>query len=202
MVALGAALAWVTAGRSPAIGSALAALFSIAGGGFLAFSLMYRRFLGILGAGGDPAGSPECESYVKLRESLAKGGLPARLYARRLTGFLNGADSFFGDAGMANHTLFPHAFGLKTPAPLWTPPAFDRCLFLALVYPIATIFIIWVVSGHAGPAEMALGLKPNVSGWSRSFIAAAAAFEGFAIWSFIRGKHAKINHLDICRFRH
>ena len=71
MVALGAALAWVTAGRSPAIGSALAALFSIAGGGFLAFSLMYRRFLGILGAGGDPAGSPECESYVKLRESRA-----------------------------------------------------------------------------------------------------------------------------------
>jgi hypothetical protein len=39
--------------------------------------------------------------------------LPARLSARRLTGFLNGADSFFGDAGMANHTLFPHAFGLK-----------------------------------------------------------------------------------------
>jgi hypothetical protein len=31
---------------------------------------------------------------VKLRESLAKGGLPARLYARRLTGFLNGADRF------------------------------------------------------------------------------------------------------------
>jgi hypothetical protein len=153
------------------------------------FLSCYRRFLGILGAGSDPAGSPECESYVKLRESLAKGGLPARLYARRLTGFLNGADSFFGDAGMANHTLFPHAFGLKTPAPLWTPHAFDRCLFLALVYPIATIFIIWAVSGHAGPAEMALGLKPNVSGWSRSFIAAAAAFEGFAIWSMF-GRNA------------
>jgi hypothetical protein len=41
MVALGAALAWLTAGRSPAIGSALAALLSIAGGiAFLAFSLM------------------------------------------------------------------------------------------------------------------------------------------------------------------
>ena len=41
MVAPGAALAWLTAGRSPAIGSALAALLSIAGGiAFLAFSLM------------------------------------------------------------------------------------------------------------------------------------------------------------------
>jgi hypothetical protein len=189
MMALGAALAWLTAGRSPAVGSALAALLSIVGGiAFLAFSLMYRRFLGILGAGGDPLGSPECESYVKLRDRLAKGGLAAHLYARRLTGFLDRADSFFGDAGMANRSLFPHAFGLRTQEPLWTPRAFDRCLFLALVYPIATIFIIWAVSGHAGPAEMALGLKQNVPGWSRGFIAAAAAFEGFAIWSLFRAK--------------
>jgi hypothetical protein len=119
MVALGAALAWLTAGRSPAIGSALATLLSIVGGiAFLAFSLMYRRYLGILGAGGDPKESPACESYVKLRESLAEGGLAANLYACRLKGFLGGVDRFFGDAGMANRTLFPHAFGLKTPAPL------------------------------------------------------------------------------------
>jgi hypothetical protein len=117
--------------------------------------------------------------------------LAANLYACRLKGFLGEVDRFFGDAGMANRTLFPHAFGLKTPAPLWTPLAFDRCLFLALVYPIATIFIIWAVSGHASPAEMALGLKLNVPGWSRGFITAAAVFEGFAIWSFFREKGAR-----------
>ena len=192
MVALGAALAWLTAGRSPTVSSAVAALLSIVGGvSFLAFSLMYRRYLGIFGCGGDPEGSPECESYVKLRESLAKGGLAARLYAGRMTRFLDAVDHFFGDAGIANRTLFPHAFGLRTPAPLWTPRAFDRCLFLALVYPIATIFIIWAVSGHAGPAEKAVGLRPNVSAWSRGFVAAVAAFEGFAIWSFFRKKGQK-----------
>jgi hypothetical protein len=179
MVALGAALA-------------VAALLSIVGGvSFLAFPLMYRRYLGIFGCGGGPEGSPECESYVRLRESLAKGGLAARLYAGRLTRFLDAVDHFFGDAGIANRTLFPHAFGLRTPAPLWTPCAFDRCLFLALVYPIATIFIIWAISGHAGPAEMALGLRPNVPAWSRGFVAAVAAFQGFAIWSFFRKKGQK-----------
>ncbi|MGH6863585.1 MAG: hypothetical protein ACRECN_04835, partial [Methylocella sp.] len=103
--------------------------------------------------------------------------------AKWLTAFLDGIERFFGDAGMADRTLIPHAFGLRNPAPLWTAPAFDRCLFLALVYPVATIFIVWAVSGHAGPAEMALGLKPNARGGSRAFIAALAAFVGFATWS-------------------
>jgi hypothetical protein len=69
MVALGAALAWLTVGRSPALrfSRSPAELRS------WLFLSCYRRFFGILGAGGDPAGSPECESYVKLRESPAKG---------------------------------------------------------------------------------------------------------------------------------
>jgi hypothetical protein len=77
-----------------------------------------------------------------LRKSLAEGGKPALIYAQWLTKFLDAVDRFFGDAGMADRTLFPRAFGLKTPAPLWTAPAFDRCLLLALIYPIATILII------------------------------------------------------------
>jgi hypothetical protein len=52
-------------------------------------------------------------------------------------------------------SLFPHAFGLRTPAPLRTAPAFDRCLLLALLYPILTIFLIWAVSGHVGPFRKA-----------------------------------------------
>jgi hypothetical protein len=62
--------------------------------------------------------------------------------ADRLTQFLDWIDRFFGDAGMADRTLFPRAFGLETPAPLWTAPAFDRCLLLASIYPIATIAAI------------------------------------------------------------
>ena len=36
-------------------------------------------------------------------------------------------------------TLFPHAFGLRKPAPLWTAPAFDRCLLLGVFYPYTAI---------------------------------------------------------------
>jgi hypothetical protein len=55
-----------------------------------------------------------------------------------------------------------------------------------LIYPIVTIFIIWTVSGHVGPAEAALGLKSDLPGWSRAVMAAAVAFQGFAIWRVLR----------------
>jgi hypothetical protein len=185
-------------------GPAQSALYWVAGLCILAAPVIYKYYIGILAQGAQQEGSLERKDYDALRASLTGGNLAARLYAGRLTRFLDGVDRFFGDAGMAGRSAFPHAFGLRTPAPLWTARALDRCLFLALVYPIATIFIIWAVSGHAGPAEMALGLKPNVPGWSRSFVAAVAAFEGFTIWSFFPGKGPKINRLGVYRhrFRH
>jgi hypothetical protein len=60
-----------------------------------------------------------------------------------LTKVLDAVYRFFGDAGKAEQTVFPRAFGLKTPAAVWTAPASDRCLLLALIYPIVTIIIIW-----------------------------------------------------------
>src|SRR5207237_800604 len=69
--------------------------------------------------------------------------------------------------------------------------ALNRCLLLALIYPIATILLIWAVSGHVGPAEAVLGLKPDVSGWSRSFVALAVGVQGIAIWRFFRTKGRK-----------
>jgi hypothetical protein len=93
-------------------------------------------------------------------------------------------DRFFGDAG----TEGQRAFGLKKPAPLWTAPAFDRCLLLALLYPIVTIFVIWAISGDGGPAQAALGLNPNVPGWSRGLAAAVMGFSSFAIWRGVRAR--------------
>jgi hypothetical protein len=187
-----AALPSLTAGFTGVIGSMLAAVLSVLGGicGPVTF-LIYRRYVGVLGAGARPKGSPARLAYDALRESLSEGNIAARLYASRLRAFLDAVDRFFGDAGLADRTLFPRAFGLKTPAPLWTAPAFDRCLLLALIYPIATIFVIWVVSGHVGPAETALDLKPDLPAWRRAFAAAAAAFFVFAGWRVMRTKGRK-----------
>ena len=75
---------------------------------------------------------------------------------------------------------------------MWTAPAFDRCLLLALIYRIATIFVIWAISGHVGPAERALGLKPDNSAWVRSLLVGAIVLLSFIFWAFarIRGRRA------------
>jgi hypothetical protein len=161
--------------------SALAALarVSLAVCAFI-LGLIYRRYIGILGA--DRRRPAERQAYDALRNSLAKGNLAAQLYAERLTWFLDRVDHFFGDAGQADKTLLPRAFGLRTPAPLWTAPALDRCLLLALVYPIATIFLIWAISGHVGPAERALHLEANVSGWQRLGTTALLGVGAIAGW--------------------
>ena len=145
---------------------------------------IYKYYLGVLAQGAKPEGSTEREDYDRLRASLAGGNLAARLYAKWLTAFLDGVERFFGDAGMADRTLFPRAFGLKKPAPLWTAPALDRCLLLALIYPIVTIFLIWAISGDVGPAEAALGLKSDRSGWQRGLGVAAIGLMSFAKWRF------------------
>src|ERR1700730_6600822 len=177
MVAVGVALPWLTAGSTA--GPALTALFSILGGiCALVFSVMYRRYLGILGAGARGKTTPERKAYDALRESLAGGNLAARLYAKWLTAFLDWVERFFGDAG----TVGQRAFGLKKPAPLWTAPALDRCLLLALIYPIATILLIWAVSGHVGPAESALRLEPFVPGWRRTIAGGTIGFLSFVLW--------------------
>jgi hypothetical protein len=162
-------------------GSALATLVSVLlAVGALVLGLIYRRYLGVLGA--DRRKPAERQAYDALRASLAEGNLAARLYAERLTRFLNWIDQFFGDAGVADRTLFPRAFRLKVPAHLWTAPAFDRCLFLALLYPITSIFTIWAVSGHAGLAEAALHLRPAPSGWERALVMLLAAGCAFAMF--------------------
>ena len=156
-------------------GSALAALGKVSlAVCALVSGLIYRRYLGILGA--DRRKPAERQAYDALRASLAEGNIAARLYAERLTRFLDWVDRFFGDVDMANRTLFPHAFGLRTPAPLWTAPAFDRCLLLALVYPILTVFVIWVVSGDVGPTQAVLGLSARASVWRGLAAAGMIAF--------------------------
>src|SRR5262249_34547019 len=90
---------------------------------------------------------------------------------------------FFGDATRADRTLFPPAFERETPVPLWTAPAFDRCLSVALIYPVASILVIWLVSGDVGPAEAPLGLQAYAVVWWREV---ATGLAGFSVHSFHR----------------
>jgi hypothetical protein len=185
--AIGTLIGWLPGGSTGGIAPVLTALLALVGGiSGLAFSLIYKRYLGVLAAGRSRKGSPAREAYDNLRASLSGDNLAARLYANWLTAFLDAVDRFFGDVGKADGTLFPRAFGLRTPAPLWTAPAFDRCLLLALIYPIATIFIIWAISGHVGPAEAALRLKDGLSAWQRGFAAATIGLSLFSAWRSTR----------------
>jgi hypothetical protein len=150
----------------------------------LVFGLVYRRYVLLLGA--DRRRPAERKAYDALRNSLIAGNTAARLYARWLGVMLDRVDRLFGDTGMADRTLFPHAFWLKTPAPLWTAPALERCLLLALIYPIATILVVWAVSGHVGPAENALHLNPRLIAWQRWLAAMVFGFSMFELWCAAR----------------
>jgi len=94
VTAIGGVLGWLPGGLTGALSSTFTALLAIAGGIVgLVFSLMYRRYVGVLGAGGGRKGSPSRGAYDRLRDSLSGGNLAARLYANRLTAFLSAVDA-------------------------------------------------------------------------------------------------------------
>jgi hypothetical protein len=143
----------------------------------------------LLGLGGKPHGSIERRNYDGLRLSLEDGGWPARVYSDRLTRLLDGVDRFFGDIDSAGQprwarSAFPRAFGLKTPAAPWTAAAYDRCLLLALIYPPASIFAMWTISGHVGATEAALGLHEQAPDAARAvaFCSVSGAFIAYLLY--------------------
>ena len=164
-------------------GSALAALTSVViAVSALALGLIYRRYLGILGA--NRRVLVERQAYDALRNSLLEGNLASRLYTQRLTRFLDIVDRFLGDAGKAEQ----RAFGMRRPAPLWTASPFDRCLLLGLIYVLGTIFLLWAFFGHVGSAERALGLSSNFPFWRRGLSALALVGAVTGYWQTIRNQ--------------
>ena len=177
---IGGLTIWSTTGS---LGPAIATLFALSGAaGSFCISLIYKRYLGILGASEMRRGTPERQDYDALRRGLTQDNLAARYYRRWLKRTLYWVQRFFRDAGMADRTLFPRIFGLQRPVPLWTSAAFDRCLLIAAIYPVVTIFVIWIVSGHAGPGGKAFGLQDGAHGSQR---AAAAIFLIGEFWALI-----------------
>jgi hypothetical protein len=151
--------------------------------GTAAFSLAVLHYFGVLGAGAESAATREREDYDALRRRIASSSW--------LDGFLDAIDRFFCDEGIADRSLFSRIFGLRKPAPLWTAPAFDRCLLLALIYFVAAIALIWTASNHVGPAEAALGLHA-ADDWRRAAILAAVGLLPLATWGVVRAKETRL----------
>lgn len=96
--------------------------------------------------------------YAAFRSSIVEDSAE-HYYARGIRGALVRVDRFFDGDGSCGAIAQQTIFGMRTPAPLWTVNSYDRCLLIALSYPIAVILILWAWFGHVGPAEASLGLK-------------------------------------------
>lgn len=147
----------------------------------VAFGFLFLRYVAILGR----AGTEAAAAYDRQRRLLAGGGRIAETYARRLRATLASVDSFFGDAWVASRPPLPRFLRLREPAPLWTPAALDRCLSLALLYPVVTVLLFWMMSGHVGPAEQAL-LLPEADAGRRAAVAGIVIMIVYCFWRSYR----------------
>jgi hypothetical protein len=107
-------------------------------------------------------------ALTRLRTRLAAGESAGAWYAHTVRSAIFVTDRFFGDAGKARQSWMPNAFRLKKAAPLWTAASYDKCLLVALVYPLLSIFLIWIGFNDAGGAGTALGLIQS-GAWVRFF---------------------------------
>jgi hypothetical protein len=177
----------------PAIGAPAAALIGILIlVGTAAFTFAILHYFGVLGAGTEAAAASQREGYDALRRQLASSTSVTSAYAHNLNGFLGGIDRFFCDQRSADQSLFSRIFGLRKPAPLWTAPAFDCCLLLALIYFVAAVALVWTASNQVGPAEAALGLHA-ADDWSRAAILAAVGLSPLATWGALRAEEDRLS---------
>lgn len=147
----------------------------------LAAGIRFLNCFMIVGAGAEAPDGYYCEEFDRQRESLADYQNADDEYSKRLKRFLARVDRFFDDAGAPGQ----RAFLLQNSAPLWTAPSYDRCLLLALIYPVLSILSIWFISGEVGPAEKALLLQENVDLPQRALSLAGTLFLPFAFWRSI-----------------
>jgi hypothetical protein len=127
------------------------------------------------------------EERERVRAGLEAGGDLRQYYVQLLTHGLNWLDRFFGDAGKAAFSL-PSPFGNRERWPFWTGWSFDRCALLALIYPLASLFVVWVWTAESGAIGDRLGLKSGMVWWSRAIVAVAVLLMISAWWQAIRNE--------------
>jgi hypothetical protein len=123
-------------------------------------------------------GRGDAAAVARLRARLATGEGVGQIYERIVSRTISVTDGFFGDAGKADESWKPRAFGLREAAPMWTAASYDRCLQIALVYPLACIILVWAGWNDAGEAGAALGLRQTGDGqrWSVMLVLGASVF--------------------------
>jgi hypothetical protein len=103
-------------------------------------------------------------------------------------------------------SLIARALYLETDGPRWTAAAFDKCVLLALVYPVLIVFTIWTFTGHVGVAEHALLLPTDnpadhYPGMRRAGSFLSALFVAYAYYRIDRGKiRPAITNIGGCGF--
>lgn len=141
--ATGGLFAWRAGWAGGGFSGPLIALGGVLGLGIgFAFRLQHQRYLLILGTSVTigPRATVAAKAdhaynrgeYLRIRASLAEGGKTATLYADTLRAFLNGVDRFFGDKGPTCRSWIHDLCSFRATPALWTAPAYDRCLLLAL----------------------------------------------------------------------
>lgn len=131
--------------------------------------------------GGANEDSEHRAAYIRFRSSLVSGSL-VNLYGRSVRRLVALADRVFGDTGKQRESLFPKAFGLQYRAPLWTAQSFDRCLAIAVCYPILMIISAWAVTGHVGAVETILKMKSTAPLSRYTVLAAVWLFTCLYLW--------------------
>lgn len=164
--------------------------------GVLICGLLARHYDGQLAGSAEPSASEEYKTYRTLRTSIETGGRATEVYASQLVAFLTWIDAFFGDSKRAEDAVRPaepakwlRKLGFQRVYPMWTVPSYDRCLQLALIYPLAVIFIGWVISGEVGQAEQALGLQ-RTELWRRILSGCELVAGAFGLVKFLTTRGA------------
>ncbi len=152
-----------------------------------AFAIASVRYWIVLGYGASPPRSAERARYNRLRSGLREGGEVGQRYEQMLRAALDWVDRRCGDKDQSGPEWAAWLVGLKRSGPLWTARSYDRCLLLALLYPVAMIYLFWGGSGHVGPAEAALGLSATSTLLWRFVFLICLALTGFAWFRAARG---------------
>lgn len=138
---------------------------------WFAFWARFVFYLNELRGADNPPGDFRRKRFDALRGRLESCPVDSDSYARLVEKFVDWIDHFFDGP--------PEKRADR--APLWTASSYDRCLMLALIYPLICVFVVWAISGETGPVEEALRFSA-VSVPKRSLLLVLVASTGLAFY--------------------